>query len=218
MSTSPAANLRRRAAGVSLVAAPALLLVSTVYRFGFGRVFEWYATMKLSFFFFAVAAIALVHLLRGRADGSGLVGGALTLAGCLSGASLTTAVLILMTIQGAGLDAAALQKIESALGQFGGYQAVVLCPLPGPFFPLGLLILAVALWRKRVMPAWAALVMALGAVLFPTGRAVGVVWATWACDVLLAVGMGYMGWRVLTMTAGEWERRPETQVETAAVA
>jgi hypothetical protein len=206
MNTSPAANLRRKAAGVSLIAAPLLLLASSVYRLGFGRIFEWYATMKLSFFFFAVAALGLVHLLRGRADGSGLVGGALTLAGCLSGASLTTAVFILLTVQGAGLDPSALASIESALGRFGGYQAIVLCPLPGPFFPVGLLILAVALWRKRVVAAWAALLLALGAVLFPAGRAVGSLWAIWACDVLLTISMGYIGWRVLTMTAAEWER------------
>ncbi|HYE15107.1 MAG TPA: hypothetical protein VD968_11745 [Pyrinomonadaceae bacterium] len=213
MNTSPAANLRRRAAGVSLVAAPLLLLASTVYRFGLGRNFEWYATMKLSFFFFAVGALGLVHLLRGRADGSSLVGGALTLAGCLSGASLTTAVLILMTIQEGGLDPAALQTIERALNQFGGYRAIVLCPLPGPLFPAGLLILAVALWRKRVVPAWAALAFAAGAILFPAGRAAGVVWAFWVCDVLLSVSLGYIGWHVLTMTAEEWERRPEARPE-----
>ena len=212
-----AANLRRRVAGVSLIAAPLLLLASSVYRLGLGRNFEWYATMKLSFFFFAVAALGLVHLLKGRADGSSLVGGAFTLAGCLSGASLATAVLILTSVQESGLDSTALETLARALAGFGGYEAIVLCPLPGPLFPVGLLILAVALWRKRVVAAPAAMLMAFGAIFFPSGRAAGVVWAIWACDLLLLISMGYIGWRVLAMTAEEWERRPAEAVEPAVV-
>lgn len=209
MNTSRGAGMRRRAAGVSLIAAPLLLLASSVYRFGLGRNFEWYATMKLSFFFFIVAALGLAHLLRGRADGSGLVGAALAIAGAVSGASLTTAVLLLSAVQDSGLDAAALQTVERALNQFGGYRAVVLCPLPGPLFPVGLLILAVALWRKRVVPAWAALTLAAGAVFFPAGRAAGVAWAFWVCDALLTLSMSYIGWRVLKMSDAEWERGAE---------
>jgi hypothetical protein len=206
MNNSPASNPGRRAAGVSLIAAPLLLLASTVLRFGMGRVFEWYATMKLSFFFFAVAALGLVHLLKGRADGSRLVGGALTLAGCLSGASIVMAAYILESLQG---------RVPEAQ-QMSLYLTVVNSPLPGLLFPVGLLMLAVALFRKKVVALWAGLLLALGAILFPVGRAVGLEWAVWACDALLAVSMGYVGWRVLTMTAEEWERRPVELAEPVA--
>lgn len=211
MNTSPVSNLRRRVAGLSLVAGPALLLLSSVLRFGLGLFYEWYLTMKTSFFFFALAALGLVHLLRGRADGSGHVGGALTLAGCLSGASIVTAAYAFPQFEGR-VPAAELQ---------GLYLTVVNTPLPGLFFPAGLLVLAVALWRKRVVPAWAGVLFALGAVLFPVGRVFGLAWACLACDTLLTVSMGYIGLRLLGQTAGEWEgaaaERPQV-IETAAVA
>lgn len=195
MNTSPVSNLRRRVAGVSLVAGPALLLLSSVLRFGFGLFHEWYLTMKTSFFFFALAALGLVHLLRGRADGSGHVGGALALAGCLSGASIVTAAYALRQFEGR-VPAAELQSL---------YLTIVNAPLPGLCFPAGLLVLAVALWRKRVVPAWVGLLFAAGAVLFPVARIPALVWAHFACDTLLTVSMGYIGLRLLGQTAGEWE-------------
>lgn len=207
MNTSPAADLRRRVAGVSLIVGPALLLTSSVVRFGFGRFFEWYQTMKLSFFFIALGVLGLVHLLRGRADGSGHAGGALALAGCLSGASIVTAAYILEPLRGAVPD----DRLQAL------YLTVVNSPLPGLFFPIGLLVLAVALLRKRVVPLWAGLLFAVGAVLFPVGRIPGFVWAIFACDVLLTVALGYIGLRVLGMTAAEWEYAPAARAETAAV-
>jgi hypothetical protein len=207
MNTSAAANLRRRVAGVSLIAGPALLLTSSVVRFVFDRFFEWYQTMKLSFFFIALAVLGLVHLLRGRADGSGHVGGAMALAGCLSGASIVTAAYLLEPFRGTVPD----ERLQSL------YLTVVNSPLPGLLFPVGLLILAVALTRKKVVPLWAGLLFALGAVLFPVGRVPGLVWAIFACDVLLTVSLGYVGWRVLGMTAEEWEGEPAARPQPAAV-
>lgn len=207
MNTSSVANLRRKVAGVSLIAGPVLLLTSSVVRFAFGRFFEWYQTAKLSFFFFALAVLGLVHLLRGRADGSGHVGGAMALAGCLSGASIVTAAFLLEPLQGAVPG----ERLA------GLYLTVVNSPLPGLLFPAGLLVLAVALLRKRAVPPWAGLLFALGAVLFPVGRIPGFVWAIFACDVLLAVSLGYVGSRVLGMTAEEWEHAPAAGAGPVAV-
>lgn len=198
MNHHPACGLRRKAAGVSLVAGPALLLASTVLLSAFGLFEAWYQAMKLSFFFFAVGVLGLVHLLRGRADGSGHAGGLLALAGCLSGASIVTAAYLRGHLRGAVPD----ERLD------GLYLTVVNSPLPGLFFPAGLLVLAVALLRKKVVPAWAGLLFALGALLFPAGRIPGYVPAMYACDVLLAVSLGYVGLRVLGMTAGEWEGGP----------
>ena len=206
MNTLPAADLRRKIAGVCLIAAPVLLLGSTVLRFGFGRFFTWYLTMKLSFFFFAVGVLGLMHLLRGRADGSAHVGGGLALAGCLSGASIVTAAYILTKV-------AKLVPKEEAGSLF---LTVANSPLPGFFFPVGLLVLAVALWRKKVVPAWAALLFAVGAVLFPVGRAAGLIWAVWACDVLLTVSLGAIGLMVLRWTVEEWSGSPAPGVAVAA--
>jgi hypothetical protein len=206
MNTSPAAGLRRRVAGVSMIVAPVLLLTSSVLRFVLGLSFEWYLTMKLSFFFFALAALGLLHLLRGRADGSGHVGAAMALGGCISGASIVTAAYIIESIQG--------RVPEEQMA--GLYLTIVNSPLPGLLFPVGLLILAVALFRKQAVAPWAGLLLAAGAILFPVGRIPGLVWAIFACDVLLTVSLGYIGWRVLSTTAAEWERGAEVSETLAA--
>lgn len=207
MQPNPGSGLRRRAAGVSLIAAPALLLTSSVARFAFGQFEAWYQTMKLSFFFFVLGVLGLAHLLRGRADGSAHAGGAIALAGCLSGASIVTAAYLV-----GHLESAAPQERLQSLS-----LTIVNTPLPGLFFPAGLLVLAVALLRKKVVPAWAGLLFALGAVLFPVGRIPGLVPAVFACDVLLTVSLGYVGARVLGMTTEEWDRLPDERAEPAAV-
>ena len=56
----------------------------------------------------------------------------------------------------------------------------------GLFFPLGLIVLGLALFRWRPVNRWLGMLLAMGGVLFPLGRAVGIQWAILACDVVLA--------------------------------
>jgi hypothetical protein len=58
--------------------------------------------------------------------------------------------------------------------------------VPGVLFPLGNLILALALFRARRLGAIASCTLALGALLFPIGHAIGIPAALIGGDVVLA--------------------------------
>jgi hypothetical protein len=96
-------------------------------------------------------------------------------------------------------------------------QYVLLYPLPGLAFPVGLLVLSFGLFRVRVVSPLVAALLALGAILFPIGRIGGIAAAVIASDVALSVAMGLIGWRVLRWTAAEWERVPTSSAETVTM-
>src|SRR5829696_1672394 len=135
------------------------------------------------------AALAVVRLTRERADGAGLLGGALAVVGSLAGAAIVTANAMLRSIDAAKLDAAATLAIEEAFKADGIAASLFLYPLPGLAFPAGFLVLAYALRRARDASQTAAVALALGALLFPVGRIGGLEWAVMGSGVGMSVGL-----------------------------
>src|ERR687893_3141437 len=102
MKTSTAADERRRKiGGVCLLAAPLILLAGDWMRAGAGLRYESLVLMKLSLAFFVGAVLALVHLLRERADLTGLAGGALAVVGCMAASGIVTAAMIRLSLESA---------------------------------------------------------------------------------------------------------------------
>ncbi|HEX7316816.1 MAG TPA: hypothetical protein VF297_23140 [Pyrinomonadaceae bacterium] len=217
MKAETAAEVRRRGAVVCLFVAPALMLAGDALHYWAGARHAWLVMFKLSFALFVGAALALVGLTRGRADGAGLVGGTLAVVGCLAGSGILTANAIFQTLEGAGLNAAAEQAIEAAMMKSGVGAYVLLYPLPGLAFPAGFLVLAYALWRARAASLVAAPLVALGALLFPVGRIGGFQWAVIGSGLALTLGMALAAVRLLRtesgVEAGADHRDTETRLE-----
>lgn len=208
MATSPATELRRKGAGLCLIAAPALMLCADALRIGAGMTYTWLVLLKLSFAFFVAAILALVHLLRPHADRTGLAGGALGVVGCLAGASIVTTAMITWSLETAALGEPAARAVEAAMQKGGVAPFVLLYPLPGLAFPAGLLVLGFGLLRARVTTPLVALLLALGAVLFPIGRIGSLDAAVLASGLSLTVAMGIIGRQVLKWSAAEWNSVP----------
>jgi hypothetical protein len=85
-----------------------------------------------------------------------------------------------------------------------------LYPLPGLAFPVGFLVLAYALRRARAASPAAALLVALGAILFPIGRIAGIEAAVIGSGLALTLGMVSVALRLFDLGAGEWLRPHET--------
>jgi len=209
MKAETAADIKRRGAALCLFAAPALMLAGDALRYWAGMEWAWLVMFKLSFALFVGAALGLVGLTRGRADGAGLAGGALAVVGCLAGSGIVTANAALAPVEAAGLDEAARRAVEAAMMKSGVGGYVLLYPLPGLAFPVGFLVLAYALLRARVVSPAAAVLVALGAVLFPVGRIGGVEAAVMSSGLAFTLGMALVAPRLLGLGTTEWLRPNE---------
>jgi hypothetical protein len=202
MTRQPQNDRRRIIAGVSLIAAPLLLLAGDLAEIGAGSTAAWYVMGKLAFAVFVPAILAIVHLLRARADRTGLAGGGLAIVGSMAGASIFTVAMVDRAMGGAAIDESAARAVEQSLVDGRVFEYVIMYPLPGLAFPIGLLVLSVGLLRAKVVSPAAAVLLALGAILFPVGRIGDVAAAVVGSGAALTAGMGSIGLRVLGRANG----------------
>ena len=212
MNISHSSNRRRVIAGVSLIALSAAFLSNTVA----GLMTEPAAPSQrtiaivgfmavLNSLLMTAAMLGLSQLLRASADWAGLLGAALTLTGWAV-ATRISVVIQLDALLRAGVEGVPPTALETA---YASAPIVWVSTFPiGLFFPLGLVTLGLALFWARPVNRWLGLLLALGGVLFPLGRAVGIRPAVVACDIVLAAALATIGWQIM--------RRPEVWESTVA--
>jgi hypothetical protein len=161
---------------------------------------------------FIPAIRGLTQLLRDRGAWLGLIGGSFGVAGAVLFACMMTAV-GLVPFDIADVPAAQRDGVVPALqalidsGQEGQGAVGAYIGIGFPLLPLGLLLLAIGLWRSRAVPHWVAAVIGVGAVGFVAGVDH---WVRAADAAVLLVGMGAVGVQLL--------RRPATQAAAAPAA
>ncbi|HEY0159159.1 MAG TPA: hypothetical protein VGF28_17865 [Thermoanaerobaculia bacterium] len=136
----------------------------------------------------------IAELLRARADRTGLIGGALTIAGWTVGCRIIVLGQLESLLQSGvtGVPADTLDKMFTAA------PVVWLSIVPmGLMFPLGLIVLGAALVATAPVHRAIGALLVAGGVLFPVGRAVRLEWALGACDVALGLSFALLGWEVL---------------------
>jgi hypothetical protein len=74
-------------------------------------------------------------------------------------------------------------------------QSVLVLWLPGPTFPLALLIFGLLLERNRMSPRWVAILICIAAIMFPLARVLRVDWVAYIADLLMVPPFGYLAWR-----------------------
>ncbi|HEX8616006.1 MAG TPA: hypothetical protein VF911_00355 [Thermoanaerobaculia bacterium] len=142
----------------------------------------------------AGAVFGITQLVRRKADRLGLAGGALMILGATVGARIIALhqVGMLATITpGASLDALTAPMKNAPL------VFVSLVPI-GLMYPIGVILLGIALFIARPVNRTAAILMIVGGVLFPIGRAIGIEPAVYASDAILAITYGYLSHEILT--------------------
>jgi hypothetical protein len=139
------------------------------------------------------AVFGITQLVRRKADRLGLVGAALT----LLGAAVSARILALHQLGMLAESVPGATATLSTMLQSAPMVWVSIVPI-GLMYPIGLILLATALLIARPVNRWIAVVLLIGAVLFPIGRAVGVVHAIYASDTLMALAYGFLSWEILT--------------------
>lgn len=215
MDNLSADNFRKNLSAISLIAAPLLLLIGDLVGLEPRLYYVHYFLCKAALAMFIFAVFALVELLRPFADRIGLIGGGMAIIGAISGATLFSFVYFYNEMANAGIEKTVDAVTVETLGQIFQrvYMTMVLAPLPGLFFPIGLLILSICFFASKLVPRPIAVALGLGAILFPAGRIPGILSVSIVSDVFLAASMCFIGWRLLVRS--ETSRRNDVLVVAA---
>lgn len=214
-------NFRRTGAGLCLIAAPLVGLLSAFITPRFADDIEdqraaisehtgrWLVSEFLNlitFFLFMLAVLGIVHLLRHRSVVLGHVGGGLVLLGAFfHGAIIGFALVEVPLVESGGAGG---RMIEFANGM---YESTAFMMILFPFlaFFAGWVLLAIALWRTQVAPLWVAATLGvapLSEFFSPETVSPELMFA------LFLVAFGYVGLKVLRLSDKDWERGGASEV------
>lgn len=200
----PTPDSRRRTLfALGMIFAPIMMLIGDLHRIlgGDAEMFRFSIYLQLSMALFLLAVLGLVAELRPVADRAGLAGGLLAGFGLLVGTAMQgyfrTAYAAV-----AAVDQAGAQAVEEALTT-PLFLSVTF--YPGITFPVGMLILSVALTATRRVPVLLGVLVAAGAVLFPVGRIGNLEWAVLASGVCFLAGLGWLAVRTIRRPAAAGE-------------
>ncbi|CAN5530808.1 hypothetical protein BH20ACI3_BH20ACI3_28970 [soil metagenome] len=202
MNLSPSSNRRRIIAGVSLIVLAVVFLLNTLTGMMTGVSAPSQATSALAGFTAVVnmvlmiaSVLGIMQILRARADWIGLLGATFTLIG-QTAASRMGVIIQLYALSESGTAGIPPNLLE-ILSKSAPLVWASIVPI-GIFFPLGLIMLGIALVWARPVNRLFGLLLAIGGVLFPIGRALRMAWAITACDIVLGVAFALIGWQILT--------------------
>jgi hypothetical protein len=215
-------HFRKLVAGVCMMLAPLLLLVSAVVHPGFktdeaellasaaGSLDAWYLAEMLALISIVLAVpatLGLMHMLRERHVAAGHVGGGLALIGLLAYTGVTAMQFVVWQMAQPeferGQMVSLLQGVNDATGILIPFY---LCTFA---FALGYVVLAWGLAAARAISPVMAGCIALGAILLSVAFVIAVTWLTILAGALLLVGVGSTGLMVLRETDADWEHTPQ---------
>jgi hypothetical protein len=210
-------NFGRTLVGLCLIVAPALFLIASVVgpdaddenkTKELAQVAAHKSAYIISGIIFLVgsllllgACVGIIHVFRGRRVGLGQVAGGLLLVG----SAVTFAFYGFTSIEyemvnQSGLDRAQMAKLLDKTNDAASGAPLFLMFIVGVV--LGLILLGVAAWRRRIVPRWAAVVIAISGpvTFFSEGKTVEII-----AFAILLVGFVPLGLALLRMSDEEWD-------------
>jgi hypothetical protein len=223
MHVSDAHHFRKTVAGACMLVAPALLLVaaliapkfdsdgSTQLAYAARHLDRWLITQLLSLAALALlvpAILGLMHMLRERQVAMGHVGGALALLGTLAATAGTGVGFAFWQMAEPGRDAAQMGRLADDIVGSAGVVIPIFIVTIG--LPLGVIALCYGLYRARAVHPLSIALLGVGSILLELGF--GPV-ASNALAIIggaaTTIGLGSIGWQVLTESDEAWEHTPE---------
>ena len=221
MHLSDAHHSRKMVAGACMVVAPILLLVAMVIHPASDmneatqvatiadNLDAWYAAHLIALVSIVLtvpALLGLMHMLRERQVSLGHIGGGLAMVGLLAFVGIVAMELVMWELVSEGETATAVTLLQGLNDSAG-----ILIPfaLMSFGFAIGMALLAVGLYRARVVQSWMAVCVGAGSILFGFGIATAMNWLTIVAAAFLVVGLGSIGRMVLRETDEAWEHTPE---------
>jgi hypothetical protein len=221
LNLSDAHHFRKTVAGICMILAPVLFLIAAIVAPSSdndaGAILAAISEHRDAFYLSTVLAIAgsvlllpallgLMHMLRERQVAYGHVGGGLALLGnMMLMLLLGTQLMQWQMVRGGGR--ADMVALLDRFGETTGSAIFVLLTLA---LTLGLVVLALGLYRARAVPWSTALALVVGAVVLQVAF-FAVSTAAWyiVASAILLVAFVSIGRMVLAETDEEWEHTPE---------
>ena len=192
--TTLADRLQDKIAGVCLIIAPLLMMPNTFFEYREGMLFWAGFFGVLAYICLVPALLGIARLLRERAPRLSVFGGLLATVGTIGGVNFSTALLFEWAEREAGTPEAIMVAINEVVE--GRLFPVLL--IFSIFFPISLLLLSVGLFRTGVVPKWVAVLLGIGAIVFPAGHIGESELISHLAEFLLLVPMVWISLRYLT--------------------
>jgi uncharacterized protein DUF4386 len=210
-------NFGRTLTGLCLIAAPVLLLIAAIVSpdvdddnkakelANIAAHKGSYLTGNLLWLLAAIvligASVGIIHMFRGRKVGLGQVAGSLMImAGAVSFGWYAFAIVEYEMVNNSGIDRAAMAKFLDKADETAPIIPFIVLFLLGVV--VGLVLLGVAAWRRRMVPAWSAVLIAVAGVVAFFGESKGVEIVDF---VILIAGLVPLGLVALRMSDEEWD-------------
>ena len=191
--TASATKLETRILGLSLIAAPILLLISTLFHLGGSD--KWSGTAQVhGIMLFIPAGFALASFFARQAPRVAVVARSLVVLGSAGGIGYGVSRAIIGAAEDAGLGADVIAEL-TAIEDTGIPLALNAL---GLLFPLAFAFVGFNLWRTRVVPRWAGLAMVAAAFAFPFTRIPDIAQLYPVSDLLFVISFGFLGFRYVT--------------------
>ena len=208
--------LDRRVSGLALIVGPAIAVLGTALHPArqpdeadhlasvAANLDRWYAAHLLFVLSLGIAIpgiLALVRLLGERRRRWAQTGGALAFTGLVAVTPVIAWEFVVWEMARPERDAA---EMTALLARFDSSPGLVLFGAVSLAFPLGFCVLALGLWDAKVVPAWQALALGAGyVVFFAGGLATTTVWMPLLGALGILAGSAPIGLRLLATPADE---------------
>jgi hypothetical protein len=220
-SLSNAHHFRKTVAGTCMVFAPLLALVSGVVQpdpkldeaqqlaVVAGHMDAWYVAQLIglvSIVLAVPAVLGLMHMLREREVAWGHIGGGLAMLGLLGYTGIVTMGLVQWQMAATGNTS----QMTDLLHRMNHTTGMLLPFAIGAVaFGVGMVCLAIGLYRARVVQSWMSLAVAVAATCIVVAGFTASAPVFIVGTAFLVVGLGSMGRMVLTESDEDWEHTPE---------
>jgi len=217
---SDSQHFRKMVAGWCMIVAPLLFVVgfsvsprletsaTKQLAAAAGHVDRFYIATVVMFVGLALflgAILGLVHMMRERGTAYGHIGGAVAVIGLLFTMAGLSLQLMIWLMAKDGVTAADTQLLHRFIHAGGVAPFTVL----GYVLAIGLIAMAMGLYRARLVDWWMAAFIAVGSVLVEVAFPAHALWLAIVGSAFLFVGFGSIGMMVLRETDTDWEHTPE---------
>gem|GEM_PF-1869660 len=176
---------------IYLFGAPTMLMLADSLHY-FNHYLVAVVVFKLALVSFIVGSFGLAYMLPDHARAFGLIGTGLVALGAVTISAMSTATLFQDLLKESGYTAAQMKALQNDLHQTNAIRVIY---LPSGFaFPLGLVSLAIGIFRTSYTPNYIAIVLIVGAVLHTIARFVDEIAFLLISEAVLLVGSSLTGW------------------------